>query len=399
MTVVVNALSLRPGVTDGASTYALNLLAHLPAAAPELHFTVLVRPGESRVPAATNVEVREVALRGGAAARLVAERAWLARELRRCGASLLLSPNESVPARSPCPLVVIAQNVVYHCDPPAVRFTGATPALRLRTAAQYGYYRREMRRAYRSAAAVVATSAFAADLLGERAGLERGRTTVALSGADSFLLGPAGGSSAADGPAPAAAQRLLVVAALAPHKRLLETLAVFAELQARRPALRLEIAGADWRGYRGVVEREIARLGLGGAVALLGPVAASEVARLYASSLALLHLSTCESFGLPLVEAMRLGLPAVAAQQGPSPEVAAGAALLVDPADPAGAAARIGPVLDDPAALAGLAARGRARAAELSWQRTAEGVAAVVRRVLDDGSGRRGAAGPRRGAD
>lgn len=384
MTVVFNALSLRPGVTDGASTYALNLLARLPAAAPGLRFLVLVRPGETRLPAAPNVEVREVALRGGAASRLVAERGWLARELRRSGASLLLSPNESIPARAPCPVVVIAQNVVYHCDPPARPFTGATPALRLRTAAQYGYYRRQMRRAYRSAAAVVATSAFAADILAERAGLDRARTAVVLSGADSFLLGPAEVPAAGR----AAGARLLAVAALAPHKRLLETLAVLAALRERRPGLQLDIAGADWRGFRGVVEAEVARLGLDGAVQLLGPVAAPDLAQLFATAAALVHLSTCESFGLPLVEAMRAGLPAVAAVRGPSPEVAGGAALLVDPDDPAGAAARIGDLLDDPASLADLATRGRARAAELTWQRTAEGVAAVLEGVL--------AAGPRR---
>ncbi len=375
MTVAYNALSLRPGHLDGGATYSLNLLRHL-LVQPDLDFVVFVRTGEDRVPEGPNVRIRQVAVRGGAAGRVAAETAWLGRALRASGASVLLSPNESLPLASPCPVVVIAQNVVYHCDPPAQPFTGATVPQRLVTGAQFAYYRRRMRRAYERATAVVACSRAAAELLAERAGLDLARTTVVLSGSDPFsLVLPAQ-------PVPRE-ERLLVVSALAPYKKLDRTLELFAEIRARRPGVSLSIVGSDWRGFRSRVERDIRRLGLSEAVSLPGPVSSESLAGLYASSLALVHLSTCESFGLPAVEAMRFGLPVVAATQGPSPEIAAGAALLVDPDDPVSAGGAVADLLDSTEGLEELRRLGLERAAQLTWERTAQGVANVLRSVVE----------------
>jgi alpha-1,3-rhamnosyl/mannosyltransferase len=105
----------------------------------------------------------------------------------------------------------------------------------------------------------------------------------------------------------------------------------------------------------------------------------AELARLYARSSLLLHLSECESFGLPLVEAMRFGLPVVAADRSSLPEVAGGAAALANPDDVDAVAATVEAMLADGAA--GFIERGYARAAELTWRATAEGIAAVVSRV------------------
>ena len=105
----------------------------------------------------------------------------------------------------------------------------------------------------------------------------------------------------------------------------------------------------------------------------------AELAHLYARSLLLLHLSECESFGLPLVEAMRFGLPVVAADRSSLPEVAAGAAALVNPDDSDAVASTVEAVLAGGAAE--LVELGHARAGELTWRATAEGIAAVVSRV------------------
>jgi len=64
------------------------------------------------------------------------------------------------------------------------------------------------------------------------------------------------------------------------------------------------------------------------------------------------------------------------------PEVAGGAALLFDPEDPAAIAGAMRHLLQDPALATRLRTAGRARAAELTWERTAEGTAASYRRAL-----------------
>ena len=57
--------------------------------------------------------------------------------------------------------------------------------------------------------------------------------------------------------------------------------------------------------------------------------------------------------------------------------LAGGAALLADPRDPATIEEALARILDDPALADDLAARGRSRAAELTWEAAAEATAAA----------------------
>jgi glycosyltransferase involved in cell wall biosynthesis len=180
------------------------------------------------------------------------------------------------------------------------------------------------------------------------------------------------------------ALRLLSVSTLAPYKGLDRALELLARLRSGHPELALDVVGGDWRGYGRVLERKARELGVPDAVRWLGDVPAQRLADLYAASLALLHLSSCEAFGLPAVEAMRYGLPVVAADRSSLPEVAAGAALLVDPDDVPRAAERVSALLVSEAERAELARRGRERAAELTWARTAAGLGELLRGAVRD---------------
>lgn len=377
MIVAYNALSVRPGVFDGAATFTLNLLHHLPDALPEARFVVLARQGESRLGDSARLTVRALPV-AGAAGRIVFESLFAGRELRRAGAEVLLSPNESIPMGPAPTLVVVAQNLVYHrVGGRGGDFLGAGPLDRLRSRVQAAYYRRRMERAYRRAAAVVAVSDETARVLSREAGLSPAKTVVVPEGADSVLLPPPTAS-------PRRVDRLLVVSALAPYKNLERVLEVYAALRRDRPALELTIAGSDWRGYRSLLESRAARLGLP-PPRIEEQVGPARLAELYSTSRLLLHLSSCESFGLPIVEAMRYGLPVVAAARSSLPEVAGGAARLVDPDDVAAVAAAAGELLGSEEAWNALVASGAARAASLRWSDTAAGIASVLRRVAARG--------------
>jgi alpha-1,3-rhamnosyl/mannosyltransferase len=78
-----------------------------------------------------------------------------------------------------------------------------------------------------------------------------------------------------------------------------------------------------------------------------------------------------EGFGLPLLEAMSLGIPAVASNRGALPEVAGGAAMLVDPEQPEAIARALEDILRDPDVACRLGELGRARAAQFTWKRAA----------------------------
>jgi glycosyltransferase involved in cell wall biosynthesis len=363
--VGVNALSVRPGVYDGAATFAVNLLLRLPEALPEARIVVFVRDGETRIPEGERLSVRPLRVPAGAAGRVVFESVGLARRLARERCDVVLSPNESLPLRLPCPAVVVAQNLVYHC--PDSGFRGLRAADRAVSRVQRGYYRRRMRAAYGRAAAVVAVSEETRRVLAAHAGLDPARATVVHEGSDSVFLQelprrPEG--------------RLLAVSALAPYKNL--ELAIDA-VAALGPPAALDVVGGDWRGFRSVLEARVAAAGVADRVRFLGGVGPERLAELYARATLLLHLSACESFGLPMLEAMRCGVPVVAAARSSAPEVAGGAARLVEP-EAAGVAAAVRELVQDDAELERLTALGRRRAAELTWGRTAAGVAAVLRR-------------------
>ena len=360
---------MRPGAFDGGATYTLNVLRFLPELLGDARIVVLCRDGETRLQPAANLELRRVPI-GSAARRAAYE--MLA--LSRLDADVFVSPNESLPLRAAAPSVVVAQNLAYHCARSPAAYRGGKPRERVGAALQRAYYRRRMPEAYRRAAVVVAISRTAAELLARDAHLPLERTIVALGGSDSLFIEPRP-------PAPDP-DRMLVVSAVAPYKNFESLIDALAHLRRTHPQLRLEIAGPDWRGYRAVVEAHAVRAGVSEAVRFLGAVAPSEVAALYASSVALLHLSECEACPLPPLEAMRAGLPVVAARRSSIPEVVGDGALLVEPDDPAAVGDAVRSLLDEDEARAALCRRGRARADELTWRATAAGVADAVRRAV-----------------
>jgi glycosyltransferase involved in cell wall biosynthesis len=376
--IAFNALSVPPGGSGGGATFSLNVLRHLPEALGDARIVAFCNPAETRLPDAPNFLRCDIALRPGAG-RVGVELFRLPVELRRLDPDVYVSPNESLPPRLACPAVVVAQNLAYHCDV-ARRYRPESRLDRLAVTAQRAYYRHRMKTAYAKAARVVAVSQETARLLSQRSSLNLAKTTIALEGADSFLLPPPSAPATRD-------QRLLVVSTLAPYKNLELTIELFARLRLERTGVVLEIAGSDWRGFRVQLERRIRALGLEESVRLSGAVGPSELVELYERSAILLQLSQCESFGLPAVEAMRYGLPVVVARRSSLPEVVGDGALVVDPDDLDASVAAVRRLLDDDAEREGLVERGYARASALTWTATAQTLATAIRQAALDASG------------
>jgi alpha-1,3-rhamnosyl/mannosyltransferase len=106
---------------------------------------------------------------------------------------------------------------------------------------------------------------------------------------------------------------------------------------------------------------------------LTGFVPRADLAPLYRGAAVMCYPSLWEGYGLPVAEAMGAGA-AVVTSAGTATEelVTGGAGLTVDPRDPDAIAEGIDRVLADPDLAARLRAAGKARAAEVTWARTAE---------------------------
>ncbi|MBI4134404.1 MAG: glycosyltransferase family 4 protein, partial [Candidatus Terrybacteria bacterium] len=136
---------------------------------------------------------------------------------------------------------------------------------------------------------------------------------------------------------------------------------------------RLVIAGPEgWKGAEAV--REAQMLGIGPSVAFVGYVSEEEKQALYRRASLFVYPSLYEGFGLPVLEAMAAGVPVVTSAASSLPEVAGDAALLVDPRQPEDIAIAMREILTDRILADTLAARGRARAAQFTWEKTGQAV-------------------------
>jgi glycosyltransferase involved in cell wall biosynthesis len=129
----------------------------------------------------------------------------------------------------------------------------------------------------------------------------------------------------------------------------------------------------------------VKELRLEDAVLFLGQVGLEEQIWLYNACRLYLNPSLYEGFGLPALEALACGAPAVVADTSSLPEVVGDAARCVPPRDVAAWADAIAELWADDGARTELARRGPQRAASFSWGRAAEETLAVYRRVAGDG--------------
>ena len=118
--------------------------------------------------------------------------------------------------------------------------------------------------------------------------------------------------------------------------------------------------------------RGLARaLGFDDDLVLTGRVSDAALVGLYNAATLVVHPSRYEGFGLPVVEAMRCGTPVITTTSSSLPEVAGGAALLVDPEDAAAMAAAVKTVFAEADLRAAMSARGLAAAGRFSSERLA----------------------------
>jgi len=125
-----------------------------------------------------------------------------------------------------------------------------------------------------------------------------------------------------------------------------------------------------------------AQLGLEKQTLFPGVVDDDRLIELYRQAAAFVFPSRYEGFGLPVLEAMACGCPVISSNASSLPEVTGDAALLVEPSDVEGVARALVRVLSDSDLAHDLRARGPARAAQFSWDRTAREMIAVYKNVI-----------------
>jgi glycosyltransferase involved in cell wall biosynthesis len=174
---------------------------------------------------------------------------------------------------------------------------------------------------------------------------------------------------------------VLFLGTLEPRKNVGLLLDAYRLLAERRRVPRLVLAGRATEAARPWLDA-IAMPPLAGLVDLKGYVPADARQALFEGARLLVLPSHHEGFGLPVLEALSLGVPTIVSNRGALPELVEDAGLVVDSQrveDLAGAMDRI---LSDNAFAASLAGKGRLRARAYSWAHSARALRTAFKHAV-----------------
>jgi glycosyltransferase involved in cell wall biosynthesis len=222
----------------------------------------------------------------------------------------------------------------------------------------------------RRAEGVIVNSEYTGRQVCERLGVEREKITVCSPGNPGWPR-----RTAPPRPGP-----ILFLGTLEPRKNLHRLTEAYAVLLDRRPDIPdLVLAGALDAPSRDLFTGPVSLASAIDRIRLTGYVSDAERQRLYREASMLVLPSLEEGFGIPALEAMTVGVPVVASNRGALPEVVGSAGILVEPDDAEGLAAAIERVLDDEALSRQMTEAGVARAAQFTWDSSAERLYAAYR--------------------
>jgi len=132
---------------------------------------------------------------------------------------------------------------------------------------------------------------------------------------------------------------------------------------------------------RKICDAAIEEASMTGRVIFAGFVSEQELDVLLRMADVFIYPSLYEGFGIPILEAMKVGTPVVTSNVTAMPEVAGDAALLVNPESVEDMKSGIARVLADASLRAELVEKGLQRSAEYSWERTRNEYMQLYRKV------------------
>lgn len=172
---------------------------------------------------------------------------------------------------------------------------------------------------------------------------------------------------------------ILYVGQIQPRKNLVRLVKAFAALSQSRPELQLVIAGGHgW--LKGPIMEGINKSPVRDKIVLTGTVSDELLPALYQNAEAFVLPSLYEGFGMPILEALACGCPVVTSNVSSMPEVAGGAAVLIDPKDIDSMKSGIEEALQRREELI---EKGMKRAAEFSWDKTARQTLEVIKALRE----------------
>ena len=360
MRVLIHAPAARMG---GARSHVVGLVPELAAIAPEDEVLLIAHPdlvSELPVlPGAWRVHAERAEL-CGFLRRLAWEQRVLPRVAESWGADVLLSFGSFVPLESGRPRVLEAGNALQFTRLYWQALQRESARLRLEEHARWALLRASLRAAER---VLTPTRAMRQDVVVRLPGIGP-KVDVALWGVAEIFRTVRWQQPPGD--------LILGVSKHGINKEFDVLIAALAHLRRRRPELRLILTGtvdeSRWSRRSMALAQQ---LGVADHVCFVGNVPNTKVPELIQQARLLVFPTWCESFGLPLAEALAMGAPAVAADIPACREVGEAAASYYASGDARSMADAIERLLASREAADDLARKAVERGRSFSWRANA----------------------------
>jgi glycosyltransferase involved in cell wall biosynthesis len=363
-----NLLWLVPGTVGGSETAVVSLLREIGDHQPDdvaLSLYVLDAFADVYPDLADRFPTRTVPLTGRLKPlRVAAENTWLASQAHRDGLDLVHHMNAVLPAVRRTPGIVTVHDL-QPFDMPA----NFHPVKRV-------YVHRTVPRSVRKSRLVLTPSEFVRGAVVDRFGVAPERVRATRWGVEAPSTQVAVGQVQARYGLP---RRWFVYPAVTwPHKNHELLIRAFATVAAQEHDVVLVLTGGEAQS-EDQVRAQIAGTGLRGRIRRTGLIPRNDMLAIVRGAVALTFPSRYEGFGLPVLEAMSLGTPVLAADAAALPEVVGDGGRLIDPGDADAWGEAMLQLLHDGDERERLVATGHRRAAAFSWATTARDTLAAYR--------------------
>jgi glycosyltransferase involved in cell wall biosynthesis len=353
--LLINLSFMIPQPT-GITTYAKNIIFYL----NNLHPTLLVSqeiPGYDCYPVPHNLSPAYG--KKGHLSRMIWTQFNLPRIYQELNASLLFSPVTEAPLFSPCRSVVMVHDFI------PLRFPNWRSPLTY-------YHRYYIPLVLQQAVHIVCNSQATAQDIIKYCQISPEKITPIPLGYDAehfrFLDLPT-------------KNYFLYIGRCDPYKNLHLLIAAFAGLP-KVYNYELWLAGTPDTRYTPQLKAQVEELGLTQQVKFLEYVPFAQLPTLINQAIALVFPSLWEGFGLPVLEAMACGTPAIVSNLSSLPEVVGNAGLLINPDNPAEITEAMNLVATDSKLRRQLRELSLSRATEFSWAKTGAATAKVLQQYI-----------------
>lgn len=242
------------------------------------------------------------------------------------------------------------------------------------------YYRHFVPKFCRKAATILAVSEFTKQDIKKRYGVDEKKIEVVYNGFDFESQETRVRSQTAEDKNPISKTPYFIfVGAVHPRKNVLGLLKAFEYFKTTfSHTHKLLIVGRKaWMNRE--LEQFLNQMKFKDDVLWISNVEHKKVIQLTQESFALVYPSLFEGFGIPVIEAMSLGVPVITSNVSSLPEVAGNAALLVNPNDTNEIANAMNLLITNEGIRKDLMAKGKIRAQDFSWDESARKVVEIIK--------------------